>query len=129
MISIKKLLTKILSYMRVDNLRNTTELHPAGTGWTPTYTSVPGLGNYNTIYIRVHVYGLVTVACFPKLSGAVSYSQQITDTYYSNSTYTYGRLLLTVDWENNRVGLSTLNGTTDQMGITGVWGTNSPIVI
>ena len=122
MIDVKKLMTKILSYMRINNLRSSTELHPTGTGWTPTYTSVPGLGDYNTIYIMAHVYGLVTVICFPKLS--TSYSQQITDTYYSNGTYAYGRLLLTVDWENEQVGMSTINGTTDQMGITGIWGTN-----
>ncbi len=123
MIDMKKLLAKILSYMRINNLRSSTELHPAGTGWTVTYTSIPGLRDYSTIYIRVHVYGLVTVVAFPRFT-TDHYSQTITDTYYANGTYTYGRLLITVDWENEQVGISAVNGATDQMGIQGIWGTN-----
>ena len=54
----------------------------------------------------------------------VEYCNADTDTYYANGTYTYGRMLITGNWENEQVGLSAVNGATDQMGIQGIWGTN-----
>jgi len=33
-------------------------------------------------------------------------------------------MLVQVDWKNNRIGLSALNGEKSNMGIQGIWGTN-----
>lgn len=125
MINIKKLLTKILSYTRVDALyAPASELHPTEEGWYPGYTSVANLENYNLIYVRVHVYGVYRLIAFPRLPGATSYSQTVTDAFNSGGNWTYGRMLVEVDWDSNEIGISTVNGAMSEMGVTNVWGTN-----
>lgn len=124
MLNVKKLLTKILNRTSVVQILASTTRRPTTTGWTPTYISVPNLGEYDTVYVRCIVYGKIEFLTFIRASGADSYSLTVTDTYYSSGTYTYGRMAVTCDWGNNRVGLSTINGEKSQMGIQGVWGTN-----
>lgn len=123
-IGMKKLLTAIVSRFTVTQILASTTRRPTTTGWTPTYISVPHLGEYDTVYVRCLVYGRIEFLTFLRASGTDSYSLTCTDTYYSNGTYTYGRMSVTCDWGNNRVGLSTINGEKSQMGIQGVWGTN-----
>lgn len=123
MISIKKLLTKILSYFKIVSLYSA-NIYPINTGWMPTYITIPNLGQYNTIYVRVSVYGTVLVLTFPRFDNAPTYTQYFDDAYLASGVWTFSRLRVDVDWQNNRVGVSAINGATDQMYIYGIWGTN-----
>ena len=122
MITLKKMLIKCLAHFRIDTLlAPSEEIHPTEEGWSPDYVSVPNLENYSMVYVRVHVYGVYAVIPCPNTGDA--YSQTITDAYNSGGTWTYGRMLLEVDFDNNQIGLSTVNGSMSEMGITHVWGT------
>lgn len=127
MLDVKKLLAKILSFFKLVRIdTGDQKIYPTNTGWTPTYVSMPDLDKYNMIYIRACVKGTVTIMTFPRFDNIDSFSQYFDDTYQSGSSWYFTRLIVRVDWKNNRVGTSLLNGNLSDQDtyIWGVWGTN-----
>lgn len=122
--SLKRLLTSILNRSNVVQILGSDQVHPTATGWTPAYISVPGLGDYDIIHVRCALSGRIDFLTFVRGSRATNYSLTFSEAYYSGSIWTYNRMLVQVDWENNRIGLSTLNGEKSNMAMQGVWGTN-----
>lgn len=126
MLDIKKLLTKILSYFTIVRLDNDAKIYPTVTGWSPSYTTISNLNKYNMIYLRVFVKGTGILMFFPRIDNANYYTQYFDDAYWNGSAWTFGRMLIQVDWANNRIGLSIINGAIadKDMYVQGVWGTN-----
>lgn len=123
-IGMKELIASIISRFTVTQILDSTTRRPTVVGWNPAYISVPGLNNYDTIYVRCIVYGRIEFLTFLRASGATSYSLTCTEAINDGGTWVYGRMLVQCDWGNNRIGLSAVNGDKPQMGIQGVWATN-----
>lgn len=104
-------------------------ISPTNTGWEPTYVTIPNLGKYNILYLRVFVQGTSTMMCFPRVDDAPAYTQYFDDAYLVGSSWYYARLRITVDWANNCIGTSLINGTLADSNayIEGVWGTDKVI--
>ena len=102
---------------------------PTTAGWEPTYTIIPNLGKYNMLYLRVFVQGTSTMMCFPRVDDAPAYTQYFDDAYLVGSTWSYARLRVTVDWDNNGIGVSLINGTVGSTVayIEGIWGMDKVI--
>lgn len=107
----------------------TQKIYPQRTGWEPDYTNIPNLGQYNLIYVRVAVQGSVIVLTFPRFDNMTVLTQYFDDVAYVGSTASYARLRVDIDWANNRVGTSLINGTLSNQDcyIYGIWGTNKVI--
>ena len=127
MLDVKKLLSKMLSFFKLVRIdTGDQKIYPTNTGWTPTYVSMPDLGKYNMIYIRACVKGTITVMTFPRFDNIEGFTQYFDDAYNNGSSWYFTRLIVRVDWKNNRVGTSLLNGNLSDKDayIWGVWGTN-----
>lgn len=125
MISLKKVLVKLLNRARIDGYVLNSEFNPIVTGWdtgssTVDYSDV--LPYYRTVYVLCHVYGVRQMLTFVRGDDSTEtlQSQWISD-YYSG---TYGRMRVDVRWSTGYIGISAIDGATDQMGILGVWFAN-----
>lgn len=126
MLDVKKLLSKMLSFFRLVRIDvGDQKIYPTNTGWTPTYVSMPDLDKYNMIYIRAVVKGTYIVMTFPRFDNVDAFSQYFDDAY-NNGSWHFTRLIVRVDWKNNRIGTTLLNGDLSDKDtyIWGVWGTN-----